>query len=188
MPLHLRTPHVTESRPSRRRAFRVGVLPLLAVFSVLIAACGSSSSSPSNSSSSTTTTVSSGSATSSTTAKATPTTAVAIGAGSKFCTFAANAQKNSSQSVATGKPASIEAAYKQLQSEEPAILAAAPPQIKGDFQTLFTFFNKFYGELASIGYNYAKLPVSYAQSLAASSAQVAAASTAIGTYLAKTCG
>jgi hypothetical protein len=124
--------------------------------------------------------------------------AAAIGAGSQFCQFALNASKTqaaataAAASAATGSAASAEASlkteYATLQKEEPAILSAAPAAIKPDFQTIFTFANSFYGELAKVGYDFTKLPTSFEASLAGDAAKVSSASTAISTYLTKSCG
>jgi hypothetical protein len=107
---------------------------------------------------------------------------------SQFCTFAANASKTNTAAAATATPTSLLAAFNKLKSEEPAILAASPSQIKGDFQVLFNYFNKFYGELATVKYQFLKLPHSYLATLEASLKPVEAASKAITTYLTKTCG
>jgi hypothetical protein len=71
--------------------------------------------------------------------------------------------------------------------EEPTVLAAVPKQIRGNFQTLFNYFNKFYGELAAVKYNFLALSHTYLASLAISAASVKSAALAIERYLAKNC-
>ena len=116
--------------------------------------------------------------------------ALAVPRTNQFCTFGENTIKaNASAGVlATETPKSMAAVYAKLKAEEPVVLAAAPKQIKGDFQTLFTFANKFYGELASVKYSFLKLPHTFLLTLATSEKPVSAASKAIAAYLAKNCG
>ena len=114
--------------------------------------------------------------------------AIAVGKTSAFCRDAANAAKSNASSAASDTPASLANLYKQLKSEESLVLADSPSQIHGDFQTLFNYFNKFYGELASVGYNILKLPASFISSLSSQTAPLTAASKAITTYLKKACG
>ena len=67
------------------------------------------------------------------------------------------------------------------------IIAAAPKAIKGDFQTLFTFFNKFYGQLSSVKFVFMKLPPAFLATLASSAKGLTAASKAIQAYLTSYC-
>ena len=80
------------------------------------------------------------------------------------------------------------AAFAKLKSEEPVIIAAAPKQIKGAFTTEFNYFNKFYGELAAVKYNYFKIPPTFYLSIASSAATFTAAARTITSYLIKNCG
>lgn len=105
-----------------------------------------------------------------------------------FCSDAENASKNSTATAEQETPASLVAAFDKLKSEEPLILSKVPSQIKGDYETLFNYFNKFYAELASVKYDFLKLPPSYLATLEKSAAPVEAASKAIATYVSKTCG
>ena len=73
-------------------------------------------------------------------------------------------------------------------SEEPTILAQAPAAIKGDFQTVFTYFNKFYSDLASINFDFTKLTPAMEKDFTADSAGVSSASKAIQTYVTQACG
>jgi hypothetical protein len=116
--------------------------------------------------------------------------AVASPRTSQFCTFAENTSKAdaSASALAFEMPATMAAAYTKLKAEEPAVIAAAPSQIKGDFKTLFTYVNKIYAELASVKYNFLKLPHTFVLSLESGAAGVAAAGKAIEAYLTKTCG
>jgi hypothetical protein len=107
---------------------------------------------------------------------------------STFCLDAANAAATNIASAQSSTEKSLTAAFAKLKSEEPAILSAAPSQIKGDFQTLFTYFNGFYNELAKYGYNFIKVPTSYLTSLTSQESKVEAASKAIDTYMTKSCG
>ena len=136
-----------------------------------------------------------GSSAATTTTAAPATTApIAIGGGSQFCTFAANAAKSEAATSAAalgsaGSAAtSLKATYAKLQAEEPQILNAAPAAIKGDFQTLFTYLKQFYAEFAKVNFDVTKLPPSFTASLVAGEGKVTAASTAIETYLTMTCG
>jgi hypothetical protein len=107
---------------------------------------------------------------------------------STFCGYAENVSKNNAASAISESPTSLKALYAKIKAEEPAILAASPSQIRGDFQVLFTYFNNFYGELATVGYNFLKLPHSYLATLESSASKVTAASKAIQAYLTKACG
>jgi hypothetical protein len=107
---------------------------------------------------------------------------------STFCLDAANAAGTNIATAQSATPKSLTAAFSKLKAEEPAIISAAPSQIKGDFQTLFAYFNGFYNELAKVGYNFTKVPTSYIASLTGQESKVAAASKAIEAYMAKSCG
>ena len=50
-----------------------------------------------------------------------------------------------------------------------------PPAIKGDFQTVFTYFNKFYSDLASINFDFTKLTPAMEKDFTADSAGVSSA-------------
>jgi hypothetical protein len=171
--------HATDVLRSRRGVSGMTALLLLGPLSVLVAGLGISSAGA----------VSAKTAPNSTShLRATAATVSARPETSRFCTLAENASKSSTASAATETPATLIQSFNKLKSEEPAILNASPSQIRGDFQTLFNFFNKFYGELASVKYSFLKLPRSYLASLALSAKPVEAASKAIQTYLTKTCG
>jgi hypothetical protein len=107
---------------------------------------------------------------------------------SQFCSYADNVSKTGTSPSESDEKSALEADYAKLKSEEPAIINASPSQIKGDFQTLFSYINKLYSELASVDYNFVKLPHSYYTSLESSAAPVAKAAKAIETYLVKSCG
>jgi hypothetical protein len=107
---------------------------------------------------------------------------------SVFCTDAANAAANNTSAAATASVASLENDYAKLKADESIILADSPSAIKGDWQTLFTFLNKFYSELASVKYDFIKLPTSYLSTLETDGAPAEAAAKAIDAYIEKNCG
>lgn len=107
---------------------------------------------------------------------------------STFCGYAANASKSTSVSPATLTPASLQASFTKLKSEESYITANSPSQLKGDFTTLFTYFNKFIAILASVKYNFTKLSLAQEKAFGASDTkQVQAAVKAIDAYVKNVC-
>jgi hypothetical protein len=114
--------------------------------------------------------------------------AVAAPRTSTFCGLAANEAKGSSVSPASFTPASLQATYTKLKSEESFVQANSPSQLKGDFTTLFTFLNKFISILTSVKYNFAKLsPAQLKTFSTADTKQVQAASKAIDAYVTNVC-
>jgi len=172
-------------------------LPLLALFSALIAACGGSPSA-SNTTSTTVAAAAGTTAPAGTTASSTTTTAAAStttlakgsASGSQFCQFASNVSKQSavSAAAAASAPTSLKTDYQRLMAEEPTILAQAPAAIKGDFQTVFTYLNKFYSDLASINFDFTKLTPAMEKDFTSDSAGLSSASKAIENYVTQACG
>ncbi len=179
-PLRLHPSRRSTDRTSRPNTVWAGALLLLGPLAMLIATIGISNAGASTSSSARTA--------SSIAATTTAIAGLATPKSSQFCTYAENASKSSTTSAFSEKPSSLLASFQKLKSEEPAILAESPSQIRGDFQTLFNYFNGFYGELAKVGYNFLKLPHSYLATLESSASRVEVASKAITSYLTKTCG
>jgi hypothetical protein len=107
---------------------------------------------------------------------------------STFCSYAENASKSTSISPKAVTPASIQASFTKLKSEEKFIISNSPSQIKGDFTTLFTYLNKFIAILASVKYNFTKLSLSQEKAFSsANTKQVQAAVKAINVYLTNVC-
>jgi hypothetical protein len=104
-----------------------------------------------------------------------------------FCGYADNASKSTAVPTSL-TPASIEASYAKLKTEESFIEANSPGQIKPDFLLLFGYLNKFIAILASVQYNYLKLtPTEFKSFETADTKQVTAAEKAINVYLTTTC-
>jgi hypothetical protein len=166
--LHLRA--VSNSGANRLRIgpSRVSAIVLLGAFSTVIAAFGLP--------------MGAASATSAPRAVA-PRTSV-------FCSYADNASKStSSTSNVSLTPASMQATYSKLKSEESFILANSPSQLKGDFQELFGYLNKFIAALAAVKYNFEKLSATEIKSFStADTKPFQAAVKSIDTYLTKVCG
>lgn len=107
---------------------------------------------------------------------------------STFCSYAANASKSTSVSPTALTPASMQAIYTKLKSEETFIVANSPSQLKGDFTTLFTYVNKFISILASVKYNFTKLSLTQDKAFSSGDTkQVQAAIKAINAYLTNVC-
>ena len=104
-----------------------------------------------------------------------------------FCTDAVNSAKSSVSPAPTATVTSLEDAFKRLKAAEPYILAHAPTAITGDYETVFNYFNKFYGLLEAVGYKFQKLTPSKLASLESGIAKVKAASEAIAAYVKKQC-
>ena len=69
-------------------------------------------------------------------------------------------------SAATLTPTSIQTDYKRFIAVEGKVISAAPSQLRGDFQTLFSYTTNIYNELNKVGWNYRKVPPTFFSSLA----------------------
>jgi hypothetical protein len=163
--LHLR---LSDAATPRRRigSSRASVLVLLGVMSSVIAAFGLPMAA----------------------ASAATAPRVAAPRTSIFCGYANNAAKSTSESPAALTPASLEASVTKLKTEEAYVLANSPAQVKPDFVTLFTYFNKFVSLLAAAKYNFLKLtPTEFKSFETLDSKQVTAAEKAVKAYVTNTC-
>ena len=165
-----------------RASFR---LVAVAILIVVGAACGSSSKGASGSS--TTNASGSTSSTAPTSPNATPTTQKVSGnSGSDFCNLARTQSSafNGPNPSATTQ-LDLKKTYENLLPALQHIVAIAPSQIKGDFQTFVTAYTPYIRALAAANYDFTKLNFASLQGLSAP--DVKAASQHIEAYLTQVC-
>ena len=113
--------------------------------------------------------------------------------GSTYCKLLATYVKkqnadNKALQTPGGAIKAMEAAYKNLKTEETIVLNVAPSALKSSYQLVFKDINVFYAELAAVGYKYQKLSKAQIAKFEALSKTMAPATTKITAYDKNVCG